>query len=123
MIEEERETSAALGESGQQRDQKRIDDVKASFTACPRCSFFLAGYRLIQQDFEEAVEKSTSGWLDLTWNLAVRNLIQKSFGCELVGDPQVFHGICPACRRAFVYEASQEEGEPDQFSIKINPKN
>ncbi|HSG18870.1 MAG TPA: hypothetical protein VLE70_21430 [Anaerolineae bacterium] len=122
MTHKEQETSASSGKGGRRRDKPRTDQVSAYFAACPRCSFFLAGYRLVQQDFGEAVKKSNSGWLDLTWNLAVRNLVQKSFGCEMADDLQVFQGICPSCRRTFVYEAHQEEGEADQFSIKINPR-
>jgi len=120
--QKEQETSASSGKGGRRSNQYRADQVSAYFTACPRCSLFLANYRLVQQDFEDAVEKSTSGWLDLTWNLAVRNLVQKSFGIELADDLQVFQGICPSCRRSFVFEAGQEEGEANQFRIKINPR-
>ena len=122
MTQKERKSSAPSGKGARQQHQDRVDQVSAYFTACPRCSFFLAGYRLVQQDFELAVEKSTSGWLDLTWNLQVRNLVQKSFGCELANDLQLFQGTCPSCRRAFVFEAGLEEGEADHFSIKINPR-
>ncbi|UCG24411.1 MAG: hypothetical protein JSW55_20210 [Chloroflexota bacterium] len=122
MTRQEQRSNPSSGKGAGHRGQVRADQVSAYFTACPRCSFFLAGYRLVQQDFDEAVEKSNSGWLDLTWNLTVRNLVQKSYGCEMANNLQVFQGTCPSCRRPFVFEAGQEEGEADQFSIKINPR-
>jgi len=85
--------------------------VSDYFTACARCSYFVAGYRLIQTDFDQAAQKSAGDWLDLTWNGAVGKLIQKSYGYETDEDLQALQGVCPDCRRAFVYEAHGEEGD------------
>ena len=102
-----------------QRDPKLVTDY---FTACPRCSFFLAGYRLIFQDFDEAAAKTSGDWLDLSWNLAVRNLVGKSYGYEMAEPAQIIQGVCPVCRRAFILDKGEEETDETQFSIQINPR-
>ena len=96
------------------------ETVAGAFVACPRCSFFLAGYRLIHDDFAEAVEKSQGNWLDLTWNSATRNLVQKSFGCRIDQDTFHFEGVCKECRRSFVYKASPTERSTEVFRIEVN---
>lgn len=107
--------------SGRQAKKTTIPIIDY-FIACPRCSFFLAGYRLLEQDFDEAMANASTDWLDLTWNPAVRNLVRKSYGCEIDEDLQVFQGVCPECRRAFVFATGEEEGDADQFSVQINPR-
>lgn len=109
-------------ESSGRKSKKATIPIVDYFVACPRCSFFLAGYRLLEQDFDEASESASTDWLDLTWNPGVRNLVRKSYGCEIDEDLQVFQGVCPECRRAFVFAAHEEEGDADQFSIQINPR-
>jgi hypothetical protein len=94
--------------------------VTASFVACPRCSFFLSGYRLIQTDFNEAVERSSNGWLEFTWNHDTRRLIQKSYGSRIDKDTVRYEGVCPDCQRVFVY-GEGEEAESAYFRIEIVP--
>jgi hypothetical protein len=84
-------------------------EVASYFIACPRCSFFVASYRLICQDFDEAAAAAADDWLDLTWNLAVRNLLAKSYGYDLADPFEAFQGVCPDCRRAFAIEIGDEE--------------
>jgi hypothetical protein len=94
------------------------------FTACPRCSYFVAGYRLIQKDFDQAAQESSGDWLALTWSGSVSKLVHKSYGYE-TDDLQALQGVCPDCRRAFIYEASEEAGDDatgDRFSLQINPR-
>jgi len=97
-------------------------NVAGFFTACPRCSFFLAGYRLIFQDFDQAARSATDDWLDLSWNLAVRNLVDKSYGYDMNEPFEAFQGVCPACRRAFIIETGDDQAERARFSIQINPR-
>lgn len=98
--------------------------VSDYFTACPRCSYFVAAYRLIQPDFDDAAQRSSGDWLDLTWDSAVSKLLHKSYGYETGEDLQALQGVCPECRRAFVYEAGDEENDTagDRFSLQINPR-
>jgi hypothetical protein len=95
------------------------DKAAAAFLGCPRCSFFLAGYRLIYQDFEEAVDKSEDGFLTLSWNHAVKQLIQKSYGTEIEGDVFHYQGSCKACQRAFVFQAGETAEQPAALQIAI----
>jgi len=99
------------------KDPRLVADY---FTACPRCSFFLAGYRLIFQDFNEAAGGASDDWLDLSWNLAVRNLVAKNYGYDMAEPFEVFQGVCPDCQRAFVVEKGEDQ-DP-RFSIQINPR-
>ncbi len=96
------------------------EKVTASFVACPRCSFFLSGYKLIQPDFNEAVENSSNGWLNFTWNHETRRLIQKTYGNRIDKDTIRYEGVCRDCRRVFVYGA-EEKGENAYFRIEIVP--
>jgi hypothetical protein len=104
------------------RPQRGPASIADYFTACPRCSFFLVGYRLIFQDFDQVASTASGDWLDLSWNLAVRNLVAKSYGYEMAEPIQILQGVCPACRRAFIFEAGDEEADGDRFSIQINPR-
>jgi hypothetical protein len=112
-----RQTAPQRRSRGSGQDPARVADY---FTACPRCSFFLAGYRLIFQDFNEAAASSADDWLDLSWNLAVRNLLAKSYGYDLAEPFEAFQGVCPLCRRAFAVEASDDQEY--RFSVQINPR-
>lgn len=114
-----RKTAVQRGQRASGQDPAVVADY---FTACPRCSFFLAGYRLIFQDFDEAATDAADDWLDLSWNLAVRNLIAKNYGFELAEPFEVFQGVCPLCLRAFIVETGEDEAEGHRFSIQINPR-
>ncbi len=101
------------------QDPARVADY---FAGCPRCSFFLAGYRLVCQDFDEAAAGAVDDWLDLSWNLAVRNLVGKSYGHALSEPFEAFQGVCPECMRAFTVEPGPDDEESHRFSIQINPR-
>ena len=85
--------------------------VTASFVACGRCSFFLTSYRLIHQDYETAVEESSGGWLNLSWNRKTGDLILKSYGSRIDRDIYRFEGICPECKRRYVYSSATATNE------------
>jgi len=95
--------------------------VTKAFVACSRCSFFLAGYRTLHDDFEQVVENSQSNWLDLTWNSAIRDLIYKSYGSQFQEDVFHFEGMCPDCRRTFVFRGPATSRKSDAFRIQIHP--
>lgn len=103
------------------RKEKSPDEIAQSFVACPRCGFFLASYRLIHDDYAEAVEKSNGKILDLTWDNATRILVQKSFGCQIPQDAYHFEGACNDCRRTFVYKAPATRRINETFQIDISP--
>lgn len=90
----------------------------AAFNGCARCSFFLAGYRLIHDDFDQAVEQEEDGWLTLSWDHAVNQLVYKSYGCQLEADVYHYQGICQFCQRAFICEEADGE-EPASLQIAI----
>lgn len=91
----------------------------AAFLSCARCSFFLAGYRLLHNDFETAAQQSAEGWLTLTWDYAVKQLIQKSYGVQLESDAFHYQGSCKACQRAYIFQGSQGDDQPPTLQIAI----
>lgn len=93
----------------------------AAFMGCARCSFFLAGYRLLHDDFEKAVDAREDGWVTLTWDHSVNQLVYKSYGSDLESDAYYYQWSCKFCRRAFVYRAG--EGEEQLSTLRIAIKN
>ena len=106
------------------KNQPTLRQVTARFAGCGRCSYFWAGYRVLHgiAELETAVAQSKSGWLELVWNLQMRELIHKSYGVRL--DVAHFHyeGCCKECRRHFIYEEADAEDEADAFRIEISPR-
>jgi hypothetical protein len=92
------------------------------FFACARCGYFLAGYRLLHQDFEAAVEAVDGGWLVLSWSEAVGRLVEKSFGYPTDIESLYYSGICPDCHRSFIYEAAGESASHDTLRIQTRPR-
>ena len=105
------------------RQQNKIskNEVIASFVACPRCSYFLIGYRLLSDDFDSAVDKSAAGWLSLSWNHEIRLLVQKSYGSQIYMDLDTFQGICHECKRPYSYKRLDPEVNKSTFKVKIVP--
>ncbi len=83
--------------------------------ACQRCSMFVIGYRLINDNLDQSLASVEDGLIHLTWNSAVRKLILKSYGHDIDIDLTYFDGICPECHRHFTYRAADEEQEKDSF--------
>jgi len=100
-----------------------VAEVVAKFSACARCCYFLAGYRVVcgVEDLEAAVENSKSGWLELTWNHAMRELVQKSFGSRVDVDFFHYEGSCPECRRHFICDSGEGQ-QPGTFRVVIVPR-
>ncbi|MGH2535970.1 MAG: hypothetical protein ACRDHL_01085 [Candidatus Promineifilaceae bacterium] len=79
-------------------------EVEAAFVACPRCAYFLAGYKLIYPDYERAVKSSgREGWLRLRWDQQVAELLERSYGAPVDIACLRFETLCPACQRPFAY--------------------
>ena len=91
------------------------------FLACPRCSFFLAGYRLVNSDLDHAIEKIDNNWLDLTWNSESRKLVQKVYGSHIDLELDHFEGVCRDCQRAYVYSSAEEDNTKDSFLVELFP--
>ena len=104
-----------------QKANKALESVVRSFVACPRCSFFLAGYRLIHDDFAEAVSNRHGNWLYLKWNSATRGLIQKNFGWWIGVDATHYEGICQDCRRVFIYSGLTDKTDLESFEVQVKP--
>jgi len=115
------DTSSRRKKRSKHADATSPEQVTSSFVACPRCSFFLTGYKLIHSDFNEAVEKSSDGWLDLTWSHETRRLILKTYGSRIDRETLHFEGICHDCSRVFVCGESEEESDNAYFHIEIVP--
>ena len=118
--------NAPAGSPRRKRRSKHTDEltpekVTSAFWVCPRCSFFLSGYKLINADFAQSVEKSEDGWLDLTWNHDTRLLIQKTYGYRIDKDTVQYEGICRECHRVFMYGQSEEAEAQPYFRIEIVP--
>lgn len=96
-------------------------EVLAAIVACPRCSFFLSGYRLIHDDFDSAAQNNEQGWLELTWNQETRKLLHKSYGFTIDSETYHFEGICKECNRAFAYSASEEDAGKAAFLVEVVP--
>lgn len=92
-----------------------------NFLACDRCSFFLAGYRVLHglEDIEQAVETSDGDWLMLSWDTRTRELLQKSYGGRLDIEFFYFDSQCPVCQRRYVYASPLEEGGIEEFRVEI----
>jgi hypothetical protein len=95
------------------------DNVVAAFMGCGRCSFFLVGYRLIFDDFEQAVEKSESNHLTLSWNHAVSQLIQKTYGSQIEEDAYHYQGSCRECQRSHNFQVGETAEDPPTLEIAI----
>ena len=107
---------------GQRRNARRnekeksdLDLVVDDFVACGRCSFFLAGYRVLHgmEALKEAAEASDDEWLVLRWDMATKQLVQKSYGSRLDIEFYYFDGRCPECQRRFVIEAGEQAVEEE----------
>ena len=113
---EEKDRSVTDSENEERPSKK---SVREAFLACPRCSYFLSGYRLIHNDFQEILEASTKEWLVLVADHKTRLLIYESYGNRINQNTEYYEGICPDCRRRFVYDG--ENGDNPQFQIRIKP--
>lgn len=99
-----------------------MDELMADFTACDRCSFFLAGYRALHGlEHLQAVgsQDKADGWITLKWDSQTRHLVNKSYGCRLDIVASYYDGLCPHCQRRFVIEVADESEESDSFRMAL----
>jgi hypothetical protein len=119
-------TRKRLGQSSQasHKNQPTLRQVTDRFAACGRCSYFLAGYRVIHgvEALETVVAQSQSGWLSLEWDAQMLELTHKSYGVRLDIMHSHYESCCIECRRPFVYQAADSEEEADSFQIGITPR-
>ena len=104
------------------RPKTPYEIVQAAFFACPRCSYFLAGYRARHglENLEAAAAGSDNSWLDLTWNQETQGLLQESLGGQVEAGLFHYSISCPECRRVFLYH--QEEGGEATFQVEVQPR-
>ena len=118
--------TAPASTSRRKRRSRHIDNltpekVTSAFLACPRCSFFLSGYKLIHSDLAEAAKTSEDGWLNLTWNDATRLLVQKNFGCFIDKNTISYEGTCRDCQRVLFCRAEADGEEAVRLLIEVVP--
>lgn len=94
------------------------------FAACGRCSYFLAGYRVIHgvENLETAVFNSKAGWLILSWNHDMRKLLTKSYGIELYADTYHFDGCCLECGRHYTFQAGDKPEADSTLRVQMNTR-
>jgi IS1 family transposase len=88
-----------------------VEAIVKRFAVCGRCSFFVAGYKLLMgnEHWETAVNQIDGRWLRLAWTAEVGRLAGHSFGARL--DISCFHyeSRCPECGRSFQYRAADNK--------------
>jgi hypothetical protein len=101
------------GRRRKKKGKTDLETVMEEFVACGRCSFFLAGYRVLHgtEALEQAAQDSDDQWLTLKWDSETRRLVQSSYGSRLDIDFYYFDGRCPECQRRYVI--GEEVLEPD----------
>lgn len=106
------------------RDNLHPNQVVEWFSACARCSFFLAGYQVEQglASLQESSRNSYDGWLYLDWSQGVRSLIVQSFACRVDIDCYHFDGVCPECQRRFAFSTYPDLDPVNQFRIELKPR-
>ena len=92
-----------------------------NFYVCDRCSFFIAGYRVLHgfESVERAAAESDGSWLVLTWDRPTRLLLEKNYGSELDIELYYYDGQCPRCQRRFVYDGGAEGQAVNTFRIEL----
>lgn len=104
------------------RIEAQFNLMVSHFAACGRCSYFLAGYRVIHgvENLETAVFDSKAGWLTLSWNHEMRKLLTKSYGIELYADTYHFDGCCSECGRHYTFQAGNTPEDAATLRVQMN---
>jgi len=102
------------------REKQALNNALTRFISCGRCSLFLASYRLNHDDAElqTAVNNIDDGWIILPWDLSMRALISKSYGCRIDVEAYHFESWCPDCHGPFVY-SEPDNGQPYILRVKM----
>lgn len=101
------------------KKKKSPPSLLKQFAACGRCSFFWAGYKLIDETFDETAVSPNQGWLTLSWNHSVRDLVHKSFGNRLDLDFYYYEGCCSACQRPFIFQGAANDNTPARLRVRL----
>lgn len=101
-----------------------LNQLTSYFAPCGRCGYFLVGYRaaLGLANLQTAVDRAKSGWIVLTWNDVVRELVMKSYASSIEENDFHFEGCCPECRRHFIFRASRRPNHPHSLRIEMKPR-
>ncbi len=91
-----------------------LDTMSALFVGCPRCGFFLSGYRARVgiPKLKAAIEKVQDverDWLVLGWQHSMLELLERTYGCEIPSDTLHFETRCRECGRVMILEQVAEE--------------
>lgn len=83
-----------------------FNQMVANFAGCGRCSYFLAGYRVLHGEkvLETAVSRMKADKLKLPWSYELRELLIKSYGVYLDTELLHYSGSCPECGRTFLFK-------------------
>jgi hypothetical protein len=122
MSEQEAAKEATKETKRRKRTSSAHQEIRRAFVACPRCSFFLVGYDLIHDDLEASMADTDGKWLDLTWSMSTRKLVQKSYGIMINQVDSHYEGVCRECLRVFVFSTSDDEPPQVTFRVRINPR-
>ena len=98
--------------------------ISRLFVACPRCGYFLSGYRArVGLNRLEAAIAGISDididWLELGWEHSMLELLERSYGCEIPSNVEHFEERCEACARLLIL--SEEEGTRSLI-IQVKPQ-
>ncbi len=98
-----------------------FEDLQRYFLACGRCSYFLAGYRVLhgQPALGTAAAGAEDSWITLTWDGPTRELVFKSYGLRTDIDHFFIEHACPECQRRLVYDQGEEDTPADTFRMRI----
>lgn len=89
------------------------------FQACSRCGYLLVDCRLAlgEEALQKAILAAQKEWLQIEGSEVQRSLLIKAFGIRLDQGFDYYDGMCPECRRRFVF--SSEESGRTQLQIMI----
>jgi hypothetical protein len=105
----------------QTAEESNLQRTLENFYACDRCSFFVAGYRVLHgmESIDQAAAACDGAWLELIWNRPTRLLLEKSYGGQLDVELFYYDGQCPRCQRRYVYDGGEAGIEAGAFRIEI----
>jgi hypothetical protein len=122
---ESADTGVSSGRAERRGRTQRANEISdaemalLALNACPRCSYFAAGYRLSHDDLDSVAAELDNGWLQFTADRATRQLVAVSFGVQWEDDADFYSGCCRECRRVFIFQKAPEAGEGDVMRFKV----
>jgi hypothetical protein len=102
--------------------QMSVASIVKRFAVCGRCSFFVAGYKLLagEEGLETAVNNTDGHWLRLAWQSKMGELVSRSFNVRLDIDYYHYESCCPECKRPFQFRAADgKELDEPLFQIHV----